>query len=389
MRANPGGQLEPGEVIGRDAFIARLWRVLEQQSVLLTAERRIGKTQVIKKMQAEADRGHLLPVYRDLEGVRTPIEFVEHVFRDVKVYLSQRGKVAARVQQLLQTLSGGEIGEIVRFPEVAAPHWKRLLERTVEDLMEQQDRRVVFFWDEVPLMLHNFKQREGGEAVAMEVLDVLRQLRQMHPDLRMVYTGSIGLHNVITSLRKAGYANDPTNDMKTVNVPPLAHDDAVHLALRLINGEGIEAVNQETTAAVLAEEADRVPFYIHHLVLDLAFGDQAAAPDLVRERVKQRLRDPHDEWRMAHYRQRVDTYYAVEERPIVLAILDVLAHEPQPFDGLFNRVKTQRALADEAEEEVRDLVRLLQRDHYIELDADDHYRFRFPLIRRWWTINRG
>ena len=48
MRANPGGEISPDEVIGRDDFIDQLWGTLQQQSVLLVSERRFGKTTVIK-----------------------------------------------------------------------------------------------------------------------------------------------------------------------------------------------------------------------------------------------------------------------------------------------------------------------------------------------------
>jgi len=50
MRANPGGVLAPEDVIGRDKLIEQIWRVLENQSVVLTSERRVGKTSVIRKM---------------------------------------------------------------------------------------------------------------------------------------------------------------------------------------------------------------------------------------------------------------------------------------------------------------------------------------------------
>jgi hypothetical protein len=44
MKTNPGGQLAANEVIGRDRLIAKLWQILERQSLVLTAERRMGKT---------------------------------------------------------------------------------------------------------------------------------------------------------------------------------------------------------------------------------------------------------------------------------------------------------------------------------------------------------
>ena len=388
MKTNPGGQLAPDEVVGRDRLIAQLWDILERQSVVLAAERRIGKTQMIKKMMAEAP-GDLLTIYRDLEGIRTLLEFVELVFKDVEAYLSGRTRAASKARQLFQQLAGTEIGGVVKLPDTLAPHWKQLLEGTIEDLVTHQDRPVVLFWDELPLMIYNVKQR-AGEAAAMEVLDMLRQLRQMHGNLRMVFTGSIGLHNVITSLQAAGYANDPTNDMKTINVPPLSSSDAEALALQLMEGEGIQPDDPEEVARVIARAVDNVPFYIHHVVYDLKYHEGDVNASVAEAMVNKRLADPQDEWRMRHYRTRIDTYYTPPQQTLALALLDVLApDEPLAFDGLFNLIKTRIEIADEEAEAVRDMLTLLQRDHYIELDADGTYRFHFPLIRRWWQLHRG
>ena len=57
MKANPGGELALDEVIGRDQLIRRLWDTLNRQSVILIAERRMGKTSVIKKMVAWSTAG--------------------------------------------------------------------------------------------------------------------------------------------------------------------------------------------------------------------------------------------------------------------------------------------------------------------------------------------
>ncbi len=53
MRTNPGGQIDPAQIIGRDELIKRLWEILSRQSLVLTAERRMGKTSVVLKMKAE------------------------------------------------------------------------------------------------------------------------------------------------------------------------------------------------------------------------------------------------------------------------------------------------------------------------------------------------
>ena len=86
MRANPGGQIPPDEVVGRDRLIGRLWQILERQSVVLSAERRMGKTCVIQKMRSEVPP-RTIAIYRDLEGVRTSAELAESVLEDVHQFL--------------------------------------------------------------------------------------------------------------------------------------------------------------------------------------------------------------------------------------------------------------------------------------------------------------
>lgn len=93
---------------------------------------------------------------------------------------------------------------------------------------------------------------------------------------------------------------------------------------------------------------------------------------------------------MRHYRERIDTYYTVpEDRQFALAILDTIASAPHPlsFDSLFNQLKSQIATDDG--ERARDILTLLQRDHYLVQERMGAYRFRFPLIQRSWRLHRG
>jgi hypothetical protein len=388
MRVNPGGHIPPTEVIGRDPLIRRLWHVLERQSAVLTAERRMGKTCIIKKMAADAPLG-TLAVYRDLEGMRSPLEFVETLFHDVEQYLSSSRRTAQRVRGLLSELQGAEVGKLVRFPAASAPHWKTLLLKTVEDLSDQQHDRVVFFWDEVPLMVYNIS-RAGGETMAMELLDTLRALRQTHPAFRMVYTGSIGLHNVLRSLKRCGYANDPTNDMLIVDVPALTPADASDLARSLLDGEGLLPRTAEDVPEAIADAVDGIPYFIHHVVDQLTSIPQGAVITAldVRTLIHRCLTDPQDRWDLAHYRQRLDTYYSAAEVPIALSVLDALAaaREPLPFATLIDHANSQLRIDDE---HLTSLVISLQRDHYVLQEPTGALRFRFPLVQTFWRMHRG
>jgi hypothetical protein len=382
MKANAGGQIAPEDVVGRDELIKSLWELLEQQSVILSAERRMGKTCMIKKMQAEAPSDKL-PIYHDLEKVRSPLEFVEAIFQDVEEYLSTLKRTAKRGRELLSQLGGTEAMGI-KLPEFAASHWKKLLNEIIADLVANQECQVIFLWDEVPYMLQNI-----GDRPAMEVLDTLRSLRQTYPEVRMVFTGSIGLHHIIASLKKAGYANEPTNDMYPQDVPPISEADAIKLAISLLEGEEISTSNTEETALAIAQAVNCIPFYIHHLVRKLKTQRSIVERGTISEVINDCLLDPLNPWKMDHYQDRIDNYYNDEQRPYAFNLLDVLSNSNESllFEELLNRLRLKSATQDQ--EIARSVLRLLERDYYLVRQSDRKYCFRYPLIKSYWQILRG
>lgn len=228
-----------------------------------------------------------------------------------------------------------------------------------------------------------------SELEAMEVLDTLRSLRQTYSDVRMVFTGSVGLHHIVSSLRKAGYNNEPTNDMYAADVPPLAENRAIYLANCLLKGENILTPNLLETATALAQGVDCIPFYIHHLVLKLKMQRNMVDATKISEIIDECFIDPLNPWKMEHYRERIDNYYKDDQRSYALNILDILAVVNQPllFDELLTRLKIEPQTQDK--ETARSVLRLLERDYYIIRQTDRKYRFRYPLIQRYWNILRG
>ena len=386
MKANPGGHIDPKFVFGREALIEMIWDRLDQQCVLINAERRIGKTCVIKKMVAQPRTGWF-PVFQDLEKIRSADEFARGVYDVVSQYLGKWQLVAHAAKQFYEDHEFGQFKKKTNRP------WKTLLTKTIEDLMAQKAKtaeRLVLFWDEVPYMIDNIRQQDG-ERPAAEVLDTLRSLRQEHPELRMVFTGSIGLHHVLAKINAAHVATAPVNDMFAVEVTPLAPADAATLAKALIKGEKLATTDIELAAQAIADEADCFPFYIHNIVGGLKHDALRADPDQIRELVQRQLVDPNDPWELTHVRTRIGIYYPSDhDAKLVLLILDALATAEQPLSvtALHNAINAQTDKLDDVEH-LRSLLKLLQRDHYLSRTTAGEYEFRFPLIRRWWTLDRG
>ena len=256
MQINPGGRLNTGDVMGRDSEIARYWRVLERQGLVISAERRIGKTHIVLKMRDECRSGYL-PFYQDLEAVHSTPELVRSIYGTVRQSLSTLPSLKAHVAKWSSLLPSKIAG--VDLP-TGDSTWQVLLSGAFDDLIGiAGDRLILMLWDEFPLMLHNLQRSEGSDS-AIRLLDHLRALRLLHADrLRFLFTGSIGLHLVLRSLRKAGNTNDPVNDMLSLTVPPMAHRDTSDLAAALLEETRADRTLIPDLASCIASEVGGFP----------------------------------------------------------------------------------------------------------------------------------
>lgn len=179
IRANPGGSPDPSDILGRTGLVNEVWRTLDQQSVALTAERRMGKTCVLALCDRNAPPNTFV-VYRDLEGIDSPTRFIEATLNDVFSGLGAAKRVRQRLHQGYRLIEGADFGKI-RLPELSAPDWRALLDELFREL-GAQEQRFVFLWDELPLMVD--KILHGSDASeAIDLLDLLRQFRQTHRNL--------------------------------------------------------------------------------------------------------------------------------------------------------------------------------------------------------------
>jgi hypothetical protein len=386
MRTNPGGGLAPEEVVGRDALIADLWDKLERHSVMMTAERRMGKTSVLRKMLAQQPPG-VTAFYWDLENIRSPEALVREIFNKVNEDLGNSQKWQGKVQQLLKNWGlGGEKIAGVSLPKPDLT-WQQHLQGMVRDLSSQvEDReRWLFLFDELPLAIDNIRQDKGA-SIAMEVLDTLRSIRQDYPQIRMVYTGSIGLHHVVAELKAQGYRNAPTNDLPPIEVEPLNQSDALKLARDLLIGEGLVIDDLEQVSKAIVSTVDAIPFYIHHTVSKL----KALATPVTAIQVKATIQaciQQYNIWDMGYYEERINSYYGAKVKLALLALDELAPESALTIGDWWNRVSIQTPDLDK--EAFRSTLNLLEQDHYICRNDEGAYRFRFSLVQRYWHQQRG
>ncbi len=398
-------QIGADNVVGRDRLISQMWKKLERSSLQFTAERRIGKTTVMKKMEAEPPDGtHVL--FLDVEGIDSPLRLAETLLTKVKPLLSKKGRAVADFKALVQALGGSEIGGLIKFPEQSELGWRSTLERALDGICTANaDARLVLMFDELPYMLQKISVNESHRGstgnAALDVLDIMRSRRMAHGNLRMVFAGSVGLHHVLDSLRGTTLAAEPVNDMPRQEIGALDDTHATALARRLIDMEevNLEASDAGPLAAEIAVLTDRVPFYIERVVAKLAESEDAVTLEDARAVIAVHLTDDYDDWEMEHFRSRLKIYYTgttrgandqdIEVAKVAAHILDTVATAPEALsiDEVWSAVKAQLPLGDRAQ--IVHLLKSLAQDHYLVSNTKKRYAFRFPLVQRWWVLAQG
>ncbi len=393
MKTNPGGNLDAAAVIGRETEIAEAWRTLDSQSIVLTSERRIGKTCLLRKMVANPPEGWL-PLMCWVESKRHPNEVVQDLYVEAEKLGLRSGREvwSRRLRTAYEAASGANFGNW-HLPQFQ-PDWKRLCNTLFDDLADT-DQRVLIVMDEFPHLVANMMA--GDAATAMEFLDLMREVRQrLEPagGIRFVFAGSVGLHLIIEQLKAVhGYRSNPTNDMAAVPLSGMSLGDTKSMCRAFLDEEGIRRDPASDFDRRMFEATDGLPIYIQHVCQKFQTArPQSVAPSDIDEVLDDMLDGSEVEW-FADSAKRIETHYRdLGATRLAFAILDLLCRETRfvPELEIADFVRSQMVVEDDRA--TLSALELLQKDQYIARDTSDgvrRYRFKYELMRRWWDKNKG
>jgi hypothetical protein len=386
MEINPGGHLPTEEIVGRDESVRRYWQILARQGLILTGERRIGKTHIMWKMHSDGCPG-MDSIYFDLEGIHSTSDLVRSIYGGVQGHLTKLQRLKAKAIGIWQDVLPKRIKDL-ELPS-AAEHWKSLVSSAFADVASLLDGdKLVIMWDEFPLMIDNIAKGSGGANHAMQLLDLLRQLRQQYrSSLRFMFAGSIGLHIVLMSLRAQGHTNPAVNDMHTDTVPPLAEPFSIDLACRLLAALEYPPPQSIELARRIHLHVGGFPYYMHHVADQLLLLRRPPAIDDVDAAVQNLICGDHDPAYLAYYVDRINTYYGSRGAAVALAVLNAIALRDSPITAEELLNLTRHVHEDITDQELRNSIRLLRQDHYLisNSSADvSQLDFRWPFIKAWW-----
>ncbi|MEQ8985847.1 MAG: ATP-binding protein [Deltaproteobacteria bacterium] len=343
LKAKPGAALTPMEIVGRDGLVALLCECLAHRSVLLSGERRIGKTSVLTKLVDALEPRRV--IRENVQAFASPVQFAEALGR------------WAGIEDL----------------EVEWPSAITLALDTIED----EAPNAVIIWDEFTWMLKRIDEAHVQDE-AVELLLHLHRERLDRPSLRFVLSGSISIHTAIRRLRTRCTAKDPISDLSEEIVRPLEAASALELAHRISKGESLDASNLDEVLEQLVHLVQGRPYYIHDVLSACARrGDVTIATidEIVDERISA------DTWDLADDFGRIQDMFDESEGAAAVEILDWVAEAPM----------TRREIASELEHSdgvVQSIIETLVRDELLtEVETD--LSFRSGLRARAWRHYRS
>lgn len=374
-------------MIGRDKELELLERRLEENSILFVAERRIGKTTVLKALKERLAENLVdsVVVFSDLESVSTPFEFVDKIYSSVSSKVSFVEKALFFSSKAFSsTKENIESIKSVKFKSRSF-NWKKHLENVITELCQKTAGKVIFLWDEVPYMLKNIQDKHS-ENIGLEILDKLRELRQTNNNLRMVYTGSVGIHHILKDLKQSS-ASQPINDLCIIELLPISEGSAKELIDILFEKESLGKPCEDVVLKIMAG-CDCVPFYITKLIYKMSDSDKTVSVDSI---ISDIIHGAADEFQMEHFKDRLKDYYIGRHKDyyhaeIAKNLLDIIAEKDSPIsiNECFNLIKSAIVIDDK--DVIIELLSSLAKDFYIT-NHKGSYTFKFSLIRKWWLAS--
>lgn len=388
LTPNPGGSLTADQVYGRDRLISGYWETLAQQSLLLLAPRRIGKSSICTRMVANPPAGFEARM-RSLEGLPRASDLVERLYDDVRALLPAKHRTFKNLVAVLRAVGNTVQSDQVTIT-VPPEDWRAHLDAILADLDAwgaEHGPVVVLIWDEFPLFIDGLV-RAGHDREAMQLLDALRAARQRHHHIRTVFTGSVGLHEIIAHLKRRGYGNEPINDVAGLVVPVLEPEAALGLARALVRGlpRAGDVEQDELLANTLVRLSEGHPYVLQHLAWRLRVRGERSA-DAAEEELDALIDAPNDPLDLGHWLDRLAHHFDPGTEKLAWRLLDQLATAPAGLTAaeLIQRLRMEDGATDT--DRVRELLRALRRDQYL-VRRDDKYRFLFAFLRQWWARER-
>ena len=380
-------------------------RVRNGTHTLLTAQRRIGKTSLVRELlrHLSAD-GDFQTVFVDLEDAGSAADAVAEIAVQSRPAQRAWSRIKDRFANVLRgvgdridTVSVAEVRVTLR-AGIDAGSWRQKGDEVLAALADlaESDRPVVLAIDELPILVNrmlkddDYRITPEGKRAVDEFLSWLRWNGQEHQGrICLIVSGSVGLEPI---LRQAGLSAH-ANIFSPFDLKPWNEQTALDCLAALAEGRGLDlplATRQEMCRRLRCLVPHHVQRFFDSLDEDLRLaGTRSATPDDVARVYTAEMLGVRGQADMDHYESRLKLVLGPEGCRDALDLLtEAAANGGVLKHGAIDRYRDYFQNRAAGTVPIEDVLRVLEHDGYLEAQQDG-YRFVSGLLEDWWRARHG
>ena len=390
MRSSTGRWVSGDDFFDREDELKLLESlVCDGNHVLLTGQRRMGKTSVARELGRRLQDKGCVFLFTDVEGATCPEDVIARIAEAAHPVRSISSAFAAPMRRWftenVEEVSALDFRVKVRAglnPGTWQHHGKQLF-----DDCAAHDHPVLLVIDELPIFLKRMLSEDDGHRRADEFLSWLRYVRQSLENRSPVFlvSGSIGLAPLVTRLG----IPDRINDLRDFRLKPWSPKASVECFERLAASNGLP-IDDDVAGAVYEALGIGIPhhvqsFFAHLRNFALMQGRDRVTVKDVEQVYHTELLGPSGQNDLVHYETRLkdgmddECYGMAMEILAEAATQDMFTPDARRcLERLYFHVVT------DAPGRVTEALDVLEHDGYLEARMDG-YRIPFRLLKEWWA----
>jgi hypothetical protein len=366
----------------RDDIVEDIWNELKKNnSVLLVAPRRVGKTSIMQYMQEHPIKNYKL-IFQDIESIKSADDFFERIYALLLNCLNRMQKVKIWFENFKNSTKIKKIGKDgVEFENKPTDFLKATNSLLIEINEIQEVENIVLLLDELPQVLFKINKTNNEDAISiLKYLRYWRQQPEINKKVKFVLAGSVGIHYVVDKIEKR---NSDLNDLRNVKFSPLSDDEAHKYIDWAMQGATI-TYTVELKQYLLDKIHYFVPYFIN-LLLD-EINKQAKKAD--NSKITTQKIDTAFDTVVKHsdyfkdWKKRLQDYMPSADFNFVNEILIHTAHKGHiTLQEIYDKAVRHKKTAD-----YMDFIDELEKDGYIT-EFENKYRFISPFLSVFWKKN--
>ena len=397
-----GGNWVSGErFFNREVELSALTERVENGThTLLTAQRRMGKTSLVRELLRRlAETGRFETVFVDLEGTRDAVEAIAELDTGLRSTNGKRRRLAVGWRTIVEHLDEARIGPLrVKMRASINPgNWQHEGDRIFKAFADC-GRPVVLAVDELPILVNRLLKgddyritTERKEAADL-FLSFLRKNGQAHRgNVCMIVSGSVGLQPI---LRQAGLSAH-ANIFSSYELKPWLEKTAAACLVALAENYEIDLA-EDVAREICCRLRCCVPHHVQqffdalHEYLDRHKRSEATLDDIEHVYLHDMLGSV-GQIDLDHYEQRLRETLGDNSYRMALELLTDAAVNGGMISDEY--IQSHRdyfsSLPNGSSTPTFDVLDVLVHDGYLAKESDSNYRFVSGLLEDWWRARHG